>query len=66
MKKVVVLNQSAGIKFGFGERDVVVSDTMAVADAEHIQALYPKVYVEVVEVADEPAGAAAKAEKASK
>ncbi|QMW04088.1 hypothetical protein [Spirosoma foliorum] len=61
MKVVRVLNQAEGIKFGFGERDVVVSESMAIADAERIQGDYPGVYVAVVEVVDEPAGAAAKA-----
>ncbi|GAB4047114.1 hypothetical protein [Spirosoma litoris] len=64
MKVVRVLNEAEGVKFGFGERDVVVGESMAIADAERIQSDYPGVYVEVVEVADEPAvpaGAAAKA-----
>ncbi|WP_020603120.1 hypothetical protein [Spirosoma spitsbergense] len=64
-KTVTVLNSATGIKFGFGERTVVVSDKMAVADAESIQALYPGVYCKVT---DQPAATtpAATTEKANK
>ncbi|GAB4050446.1 hypothetical protein [Spirosoma litoris] len=54
MKKVIVLNQSTGLTFGIGGRDVSVSETMNVADAEFIKAQYPGVYVDVI---DEPEAA---------
>lgn len=50
-KKVVVLNEATGTKFGFGERTVIVSDQMAIADAEYIETTYPGVYCQVI---DEP------------
>lgn len=58
MKKVLILNQSEGIKFGIEGRDVVISEKMAVADAEAINAIYPGIYVDIVETepkADKPA-----------
>jgi len=51
-KKVVILNQADGTKFGFGERTVTIGTKMAIADAERISQDYPGVYCKVV---DEPA-----------
>jgi hypothetical protein len=53
MKKVLILNQSEGIKFGIEGRDVVISEKMAVADAEAINKTYPGIYVDIVEAAPE-------------
>jgi hypothetical protein len=49
MKKVNVLNESKGYKFGIGKRTAIIDASMPVGDAEHIQALYPGQYVEVTE-----------------
>ncbi|OJW76338.1 hypothetical protein [Spirosoma sp. 48-14] len=59
-KKVEILNDSTGIKFGFGERSVIIGESMAIADAEMIQATYPGVYVQVVEMATENLAKSAK------
>ncbi|GAB3990337.1 hypothetical protein GCM10028807_17280 [Spirosoma daeguense] len=54
-KKVVVLNESTGIIFGLENKNVTISEKMAVADAEAINAIYPGVYVDVVETDAKPA-----------
>ncbi|MVM36123.1 hypothetical protein GO755_39290 [Spirosoma sp. HMF4905] len=65
-KKVVVLNEATGVKFGFEERTVIVSDQMAVADAERIEKDYPGVYCKVVNESEAtPVTDKTKAEKAA-
>jgi len=48
-KKIIVLHPEEKLMFSIGDREVKVSDTMPLADAELIASQYPGRYLEIVE-----------------